>query len=717
LNPSWPLARVFAIAGLAIASTDCRAERGPGERPLHPITFAETLYDGGLQGGWEDYGWAPRTLSAGAPAEIDFSGHGGWILARPAFRARVGDLTFRFRARRELGDFLEVRLESLRTDVFPRVRVAARHRADQADGWSEVVIAASELNPSALAFDRVVLRAYRAVEAKAVLVDQIGFAAAASPGAASGRTARTMQMSVSCGGPVHPISPAIYGVAYDPRLDHEAGHVWDLGIGARRWGGNPASRYNWELGHAWNTANDWFYQNVNYTGRPDFSYDEFLEANRTRGIETALTVPILGWVARDTESYSFPVALVGSQQAVAPERPDAGNGISSSGKPIGPPPPARTSIAAAPEMIGRWVAAIRAGDVRRGARRVASYILDNEPMLWNSTHRDVHPEPTSYDELLERTITYGTAVRANDPDAVIAGPAEWGWPAYFFSGVDAEAGFRLKPDRRKHGDVPLLPWYLQQLREHERRTGVRILDVVDVHFYPMADGVGGAQGGVAPAVAAKRIRSTRALWDPSYRDESWIDEPVRLFPRLKEWIDESYPGRGISIGEWNFGAETHMSGGLAAAEALGRFGEAGIHSAFYWTYPPPESPAAYAFRAFRNYDGRGGRFLDFSVRTRSDPGASFFASVNEARTRVVAVALNLDPEIPADVTFSLGGCGQPTGVRRYTYDGGEGFAAEPPQAVSTTRFRQVLPPYSINVLEISLRDGEPSGYNLVHRAE
>ena len=43
------------------------------------------------------------------------------------------------------------------------------------------------------------------------------------------------------------------------------------------------------------------------------------------------------------------------------------------------------------------------------------------------------------------------------------------------------------------------------------------------------------------------------LWDPSYVDESWIKEPVKLLPRMREWVDENYPARGLSIGEWSFG--------------------------------------------------------------------------------------------------------------------------------------------------------------------
>ena len=120
------------------------------------------------------------------------------------------------------------------------------------------------------------------------------------------------------------------------------------------------------------------------------------------------------------------------------------------------------------------------------------YILDNEPSLWWTNHRDVHPEPLSYDELVQRTIDYGTAIREADPEAVIAGPAEWGWTNYFYSPKDQAAGpLVLRPDRRAHGDFPLVAYYLKALAEHQKKTGVRVLDVFDLHAYPTADNVYG----------------------------------------------------------------------------------------------------------------------------------------------------------------------------------------------------------------------------------
>ena len=198
--------------------------------------------------------------------------------------------------------------------------------------------------------------------------------------------------------------------------------VWELGATARRWGGNGSSRYNWELGNAWNTNHDWFFRNVPVSARPRFSWETFLEENRAHGVASALTVPMLGWVAKDATSYSFPVSALGPQQRTAPDLPDAGDGLRRDGKAL-PLDPSRTSVRSTPESVERWVRAIRARDRQVGGRSVQLYILDNEPMLWHVTHRDVRSTPMTYDELLEKTIAYASAIRRADPGATIAGPA------------------------------------------------------------------------------------------------------------------------------------------------------------------------------------------------------------------------------------------------------------------------------------------------------
>jgi hypothetical protein len=719
------MAVAIAMLGLvAAAFAETRPPRGkpagtsaPQLPPL-PAKVVELAFDAaaGLGAGWKDLGWAPRELSRGAPAKLDFADSGGWILARPGLSGSFGALLIRYKAPPDFGDFLDVAVNARGPGPFPRVTLSVDHRRDVDGGWSESLVPMSALNPRGLPFEQLVLRARKAVGHASVLFERIALTAGpagattgtatAPPGAAAAepplqaQAGRPAHFVLDCSASGRTINPLIYGTGGGDK----SGYHWAMGPSAHRWGGNPSTRYNWQVGNAWNTGSDWFFRNVDYNNDPTFNYDRELEGNLTHGIRTALTVPMIGWVAKDTRSYSFPVSVFGPQQAVAPEDPDVGNGKAKNGTPLVPGPQSRTSVAAPPAFIARWLETIREKDKKRG-QSVQMVILDNEPMLWHVTHRDIHPDPVSYDELLERSVTYATAIRKAYPEVLIAGPAEWGWTSYFYSAVDAVAGFWRSPDRHAHGNTPLIPWYLANMRARERKLGIKLLDVLDVHYYPAAGnseiGVE-ASGSTDAKTNALRLRSTRSLWDPSYMDESWIKDRVALIPRLRRWVDEYAPGLGISLGEYSFGGANHQSGGLAQAEALGRFGTEGLTAAFYWRLPPKDSPAFWAFRAYRNFDGEGGKFLDISVPVVDVRGerASLFGSRSPSSDHVVAVLLNLDPDQPLSAEIDLSKCGGGFSERAFSYTGGTaGFTRATPSTGTGAVIRRSAPPYSITVLD------------------
>lgn len=674
-------------------------------------TILEPVYDGGLKSKWQDYGWAPRDTDLGKPARLDLSNQAGWILVRKGLTGKFTSIVFQMAAPTRFGDFLDLRVGSETDDTFPHIPIDAAHRKPMENGWVEVRVSIAELNPHQMPFDRIILRATKAVSSDWVEIDRMSLmTGTSSPGAAmagvpQGYPTHRLSMQVDCTKPTRGISPMIYGIAYSPRKAGQDQYQWRMTPSARRWGGNPASRYNWRVGNAWNTASDWFFMNVNYTAQPNYTWEMFLDENRTHGALTALTVPMIGWVAKDTKSYSFPVSVYGPQRTRFGQNQDIGDGMRPNGVKIDGSDPRRTSIPASPEFVGEWVQAIQRYNEDNGTRGVAMYILDNEPALWNSTHRDVHPEPVTYDELLKRSIDYGTQVRQADPSALIAGPAEWGWPSYFFSAKDAAEGFNAKPDRRAHGDQPLLAWYLQQMRAQEEKTNQRLLNVLDVHYYPQGDGIYGAHEKNDAATAERRIRATRSLWDPTYKDESWINDRIRLIPRLNALITENYPGVSLSLGEYNFGGERTMSGALAQAEALGRFGQEGLGAAFYWTYPAENSPVYHAFRVFRNYDNLGGRFLDQSINTTSGRSASIFASQDNGGGKIVAVALNFDPREGADTDIDFAGCGDIKGGRTFQYVGTPEGVRKLDDTVpldGAVGLRTKLPPYSITIFEMTM---------------
>ncbi len=533
------------------------------------------------------------------------------------------------------------------------------------------------------------------VQSQSVITEQLA-ASVAGPTPSGGKiSGATTPMAIECKSPGQPVSPTIFGIAW-------ADTDKDIGATAHRWGGNTTSRYNYKLS-AWNTTFSWFWQNIKID-----SHETFLAKAAAKGGLAAITVPIMGWVAKDTTSASFPVSAVGAQQKTDPDHPDFGNGIKTDGKTNVPSPdPTKTSVKVTPEDVGAFVTSVRAYEKKIGKKIVFEWILDNEPGLWNTTHRDVHPNPTTYDELLEKTIAFGTAIRKADPDAIIAGPTSYGWWEYFYSTKDHDEGFRNKPDRKAHGDVPFLAWYLQKLAEHEKKTGVRILDVLDVHIYPQADkvqgpdGKGGDGGGETDRKTNDlRFRTTRSLWDRGYEDESWIKEAVYLIPRMKELIAQNYPGRGFQIGEYNFGAEAHPAGGVALAEVLGRFALNGVSHAFYWTFPAKGTPAYWAFRGYRNYDGAGGHFQERIVPSSSPSGTSLYASRDEAGKKWVLIALNFSADRPHDANIELKGCVSPGGLKSFVFTGAaQGFLPGDAK-IEGNALKMKLPPYSISVFEL-----------------
>ena len=677
--------RGSAEGDAASASADPALTEGP--RKATPLKVLETVYDGKLAPGWDDWGWGPHDLDKG-PARVVFGGFGGITLHHAELPSRFGGLSFRFRAPPDWPHFLSVSLKRTGGANLPAVDLVGRHIAPLPDGWQEVLVDWHELNPSDAAFDRIAIAARVPVGQDWVLIDKVVLTAGS--GTASGASHQDT-LRVSCRGPTRAIDPMIYGAA---------GEHYSSGQTARRFGGNTLTRTNWETG-AWNTGSDWFFRNVS-VGKPSTLFDWVEDATK-QGKKIALTVPLIGWVAKDDKAVGFPRSKFGAQRKHDPDVPEAGDGFKPDGKPIKPGPPTQTSIAAPPELVARWVKQLLERDKARGSRSVQMYILDNEPSLWNETHRDVHPEPVGYDELMKRTIDYASVIREADPQAVIAGPAEWGWTGYLYSAVDREEGTAERPDRLKHGDVPLIPWYLQQLSAHQKATGKRLLDVLDVHFYPAAEGIFGGNARTDPESAELRLRSTRALWDPTYKDESWIKDTVKLIPRLKEWVATSYPGTKLSLGEWSFGADEHISGGLATAEALGRFGQHGLDAAFYWGGPKPDTATYWAFRAFLDFDGKGGRFLDTSVTTRETERVSMFASRDSSGKHLVLVLVNRDPNSASDATIELDGCaGNISEARSFGFAAGSKELATREAKALETRLTTRLPPYSFAVVDLKL---------------
>jgi len=446
----------------------------------------------------------------------------------------------------------------------------------------------------------------------------------------------------------HPISPYIYGLNEAlPRTLH------DLNIKLNRWGGNRATTYNWKEDTT-STAADWYFQNLK-SGRDrapeDWKYKDyelFIRGNKEAGTESLITIPMIGWVAKDSESKSFSVAKYGPQHSVAPEDKDAGDGFKPDNTPVANDP-GDASLPADIAFQRDWIRQIVKSYGPASAGGIRFYSLDNEPSLWHEIHRDLHPKPVGYDEIFSLSRQYAAMIKSVDPDAQVTGPVLSHWSSFFNSALD---NFEFGVDRKAHGGVPFLEWYLQEMQKAEKQSGHRLLDYVDVHFYPETRAGKDRQRIVLDTedegdqdIQAARLRSTRALWDNTYDDESWIKQPVRLIPWLKEIVAKDYPGTKIAITEYRWGPFGAMSSSLAQADVLGIFGREGLDMAAFWNAGSKHffgSPTEFAFKCYLNYDGQGSHFGDISVGAHSSNQdvVSVYASVDSKTNDLTLIVIN-----------------------------------------------------------------------------
>ena len=508
-----------------------------------------------------------------------------------------------------------------------------------------------------------------------------------------------------------PINPNIYGVAHATTAQ-----LNDLNTPLNRNGGNNTTRYNWQL-NADNRGNDWYYESIaDSSATAGERGDTFFANSRTANAQAMLTIPTIEWVAKvgpnRTKLSGFSIAKYGGQTGNDWQWfPDAGNGVRTSGQYVTGNDPNDANVPSnstfqqgwVQHLVGRW------GTNANGGLRY--YILDNEPSIWHGTHRDVRPTGPTMDEIRNKIVDYAGKIRAVDPTALIAGPEEWGWSGYFFSGYDQQYGsthgWSVLPDRNNHGGADYLSWLLDSLRQHNTATGKRLLDIFTVHYYPQG---GEFSDDVSSAMQLRRNRSTRSLWDPTYVDETWINDRVQLVPRLKSWVLTYYPGTFTGITEYNWGAENHMNGATAQADLLGIFGREGLDMAARWATPASSTPTYKAMKLYRNYDGNRSTFGDTSVAATTpnpDTVAAFAAqrSTDGALT-VMVIAKSLSGSTAATITLANS---TPAGTAQaWQLTAANAIARLPDVAVSGSSLAVTLPPQSITLFVVASGSRPPS---------
>jgi hypothetical protein len=263
-------------------------------------------------------------------------------------------------------------------------------------------------------------------------------------------------------------------------------------------------------------------------------------------------------------------------------------------------------------------------------------------------HRDVHPLPSTYDEITKNGMATASAIKSADATAEVSGPVVDYWWNYFYSKKDIESGWATAPcyspwsnpvDREAHGGTPFLEYYLRQFAAYQATNRTRLLDYLDLHTYFAADYQGNSVAFATAGDTAEqqaRLNSTRVFWDPAYTDPNYPQpnfttdsnytsscsppaQAPQLIPTMQAWIVKDYPGTKTAITEYNWGGQEHINGALAHADILGIFGSYGLDLGTLWGPPDPQTqvPGLMAFEIFRNYDGNNSTFGDVALASKS----------------------------------------------------------------------------------------------------
>lgn len=447
------------------------------------------------------------------------------------------------------------------------------------------------------------------------------------------------------------ISPYVYGTNQD---------LSNAKVEARRIGGNRATAYNWEnnssnAGADWkNESDDYWLTNYNVPkdeyDQPASVYTTFHDKSLAMGVPYSLVdLQAAGYVAADKDANDTPGAAPSLRwKKVEFNKPTA----------LSLTPDTTDDTVYMDEFVNFLTNKYGKASSSTG---IKGYEMDNEPTLWPTTHPLVHPDKTTCSEVVDKNTELSKAVKKIDPTAETFGPALFGFSAY--NSLNDAADWK---SIQSSGNYQwFIDYYLDQMKKNSDAAGKRLIDVLDLHWYPEAKG-GGSRIDTGNVDITNidcnkaRMQAPRTLWDPNYTEDSWIGQwgksGLPLIPKVKASIDKYNPGTKLAFTEYNYGGENHISGGIAEADVLGTFGKQGVYMANFWDCESDNSYVQAAFNLYNNYDGAGSKYGDTNVKCDTsdvDNSSTYAATTSNDGSKMDIIVMNKNYDSPMNFNFNV----------------------------------------------------------------
>jgi len=279
-------------------------------------------------------------------------------------------------------------------------------------------------------------------------------------------SAQNITVTVNVNQPTHTVYPTLFGRnnnTSDDSTKPVSAANWKLYREAgvrlfRENGGNNTTKYNWR--RKLDSHPDW-YNNV-FTHDWDYCAKKILDS--TFGTQALFGLQLIGYAAKST-AFNFDCWAYDQCKGGSATSNWCANGDTT-------------------KYLERWNADSTTGilthwfkDLKYDSTRFLYWNMDNEPEAWSGTHDDVVGATFSAENYLTKYFAVTEKARKTFPNIKIVGPVstnEWQWYAWNNAKVTGTDG----------KDYPWIEYFIKRVAEEETKTGLRLLDVLDFHFYP-----------------------------------------------------------------------------------------------------------------------------------------------------------------------------------------------------------------------------------------
>ncbi len=269
--------------------------------------------------------------------------------------------------------------------------------------------------------------------------------------------------------------------------------------------------------------------------------------------------------------------------------------------------------------------------------------MDNEPEIWNGTHDDVMPTLLTASAFMDKYFAVAKKARALYPGIKLCGPVcanEWQWYKWGSESLMIDGKYYC-----------WLEYFLKKVAEEQKATGVRLLDVVDIHWYPGETSATDIlqlyrifydKTYVYPG--ANGVKTINGGWDTSQTKEF-------IFQRIADWLTQYFgENHGIGIGLSESGIESTDANinSVLYASLLGTFANNGVELYTPWTWRVGMWETLHLFSRYaKNYSVSSSSTVENTV--------SAYTTVTNSADSMTVILVNRSQTLTRSVKVNISG--------------------------------------------------------------